>query len=273
MSARPLYAGFEPARLHWNGHCVLEATRHTPETDMARHYGDALAAGAVGFRDAMPERFDAVGRWCAARGATPLRTPIVWDLVHFDQPTNPVAHARRVARLIGNNDRLIAVNEPSVGRLVTGYEPKEALVLAGAMMGAALNERPDLQFWTCDPVHHLCEDAWAATDALVRLFGRHIEVIGVNYHACAGSADLSEVLRAAAERYPDHRIGLTETSWHDGHPMAEGRFPSIRSRREWFDHVLCEIDASGADVACVCWMPWLDMAFEPGPAWPNGWPA
>lgn len=269
----PLFAGFETARLHWNGHCVPAATRHTVETDFARHYADALAAGAVGFRDALPERFNPLARWCEARRVAPPDTPIVWDLVHFDQPVFPAQHARMVARLIGRHDRLIAVNEPSVGHNVAGYGRHETLALAGAIMGAALNERPETLFWTCDSMHHLDRDVWVATDALVRLFGRHIEVIGINYHACAGGAPLRDVLRATADRYPDHKIGLTETSWHDGHPEAEGRFPWIRSRREWVDHVRGEIDASGVDVACLCWMPWLDMAFEPGAVWPNGWAA
>lgn len=43
----------------------------------------------------------------------------------------------------------------------------------------------------------------------------------------------------------------------------------LLSRREWWDHVLKEIDASGVPMACATRMPWLDLAFEPVGL--NGW--
>ncbi|HRO14778.1 MAG TPA: hypothetical protein PLL33_06995, partial [Paracoccus sp. (in: a-proteobacteria)] len=145
-------------------------------------------------------------------------------------------------------------------------------MLAAAMMGAALAENARVRFWTCDPVHDCGDHVWWVTDHLVQLFGPAIEVVGVNYHACHAGVPLRDVLRCAADRYPNHRIGLTETSWHEGLPEAEARHPGIRSGRDWWDHVQDEIAASGVPLACATWAPWLDMSWE-GPPWPNGWPA
>lgn len=268
----PLFAGFEGARLHWNGHCTLSATQHVPGMGMARHYADAIAKGAVGFRDTLPERFDPLERWTCARAEAP-NALIVWSAVHFDQPQDPIGHAQRVARILGPRDRLICVNEPSVGPHVSGMTREDATMQAAAMMGAALAVNPDLRFWTSDPAHVLHENEWWATDRLVRLFGSAIEVIGVNHHALNSGAPLRDILRSAADRYPDHRIALTECSWHDGHAEAEARHPHVRSRREWWQHVQEEIAASGVPLMAATWLPWLDMAWEPGEAWPNGWAA
>ncbi len=267
----PLFAGFEGARLHWNGVDTLIQTRHVPGMGMARHYADAIAQGAQGFRDTLPERFDPLERWQCARAEAP-NALIVWSAVHFDQPRDPIGHAQRLAGILGPRDRLIAVNEPSVGPGLSGQTREDATMQAAAMTGAALAINPDLRFWTCDPAHACHDDVWWATDRLVRLFGPAIEVIGLNYHACWSDAPLRDVLRCAADRYPDHRIALTECSWHDGLPAAEARHPGIRSRRDWWAHVQDEIDASGVPLVCATWAPWLSMAWEPGQAWPNGWP-
>lgn len=268
----PLFAGFEGAHLHWSGVDTLVQTRHLPEQDMSRHYADAIAQGAQGFRDTLPERFDPLDRWQCARAEAP-NALIVWSMVHFDQPQDPVGHAQQVARIMGPRDRVIAVNEPSVGQALSGYCRDDAAMRAAAMMGAALAVNPGLRFWTCDPAHACHDDVWRATDRLVRLFGDAVEVVGLNYHACWSEAPLRDVLRCAAGRYPDHRIALTESSWHDGHGEAEARHPHIRSRREWWDHVQSELDAAGVPLVAVTWMPWLDMAWEPGAVWPNGWPS
>lgn len=266
----PLFAGFEGAWLHWNGHCTVAHTRHTAETDMAAHYREALHQGATGFRDVLPERFDVAARRSAARRAAPGAI-ICWSLTHWDQPRDPVRHAVAAVEGAGPLDRFIAVNEPSVGQAVSGWTADHALRMAIEMMDSAGSTNPYAQWWTCDPAHHCAPEVWRITDELVRAFGPAIEVVGCNYHAAHAGAPLRDVLRGASDRYPDQRIGLTETSWHDGHTGCEGRFPHIRSRAEWWDHVLGEIDASGVPLACATWMPWLDMAFEPGSVWPNGW--
>ena len=111
----PLFAGFEGARLHWNGHCTLSATGHVPGMGMARHYADAIAHGAQGFRDTLPERFDPLERWSCARAEAP-NALIVWSAVHFDQPRDPLGHAQRLVRILGRRDRLLAVTEPAADR-------------------------------------------------------------------------------------------------------------------------------------------------------------
>lgn len=268
----PLFAGFEAAVPAWNRHCTLTATGHLPEARMAEHYRHALACGARGFRDCLPERFDPVARIETAR-AEVGDAPIVWSLVHWDRPRDYVAHARRIARLMGPHDRLLAFVEPSVGPAVCGRTQLEATALAAAMMAAALDANPAVRWWTCDPMHGTGPHEYAATDALVALFGPVIEAIGVNYHAQHAACHLRGVLRATAARYPDHRIALAETSWHDGHHEAEARWPDIRSRAAWWRRVQVEIAASRVPLAAACWFPFVDMAFEAGARWPNGWPA
>lgn len=263
----PLFAGFEGAQLHWNGHDCLIQTRHTPDADMAGNYVRAIAAGAVGFRDALPTRFDPWQRYAAGRVAAGDRL-IVWDLVHFDRPADPVGHARRVAALAGPQDRLVAVCEPSSAGM-TGMSREAGVVLAGGMMGAGIAANSDSRWWVCDPAHDTSAETWAATDALVEAFGRHIEVIGLNYHSCWAVEPLRDVLRHAAGRYPRHRLALTETSHHEGHPDARWG----EDRAAWWRHVQAEIDESGVDLVCACYAPWLNMSFEPGEPWPNGWPA
>lgn len=268
----PIYAGFEGARLHWNAHDTLIQTRHTPDLNMRGNYRHALERGATGFRDTLPERFNSRDRWQAARDVAGRRL-IVWSALHFDQPVDPIQHVRYLAGrvLTHESDRLIAFNEPSIGRDLTGYNRDQAMALALDMMQSALRENPSLRFWTCDPAHYNARETWQVTDELVSFFGpEEIEVVGINYHACWAVEPLRDILRAAAGRYPDRRIAITETSWHDGLPEAESRFPGIRSRQEWWAHVRREVEESGIEVACITWAPWLDMSWEPGDPWPNG---
>lgn len=264
----PLWAGFEPALIHWNGHCVLQATDHLPGRGLARHYADAIAAGAVGFRDALPARFDVHERYAAIRAAAGA-LPVAFDMAHFDRPADPLGHARRVARQAGPHDLLCAVNEPS-SEAMNAMGRDHAVALASAMMGAGLTVNPDARWLVCDPAHDTSGHTFAATNALVAAFGPHIDLIGLNSHGCCLAAPLRDVIRAAADRYPDHQIALTEHSWHDGHPDA--RVPGVSSRHDWLRYVDDEIAASGVPVAFACYAPWLDMAFEPGQVWPNGWP-
>lgn len=259
---KKLFAGFEGAKLHWNGHDTLEQTEHTPETCMAWHYYRAINQGAKGFRDTLPERFNAYKRWHEAR-FTIGSLPVVWSAIHFDQPQDPIGHAQNLAGVLGPWDRMVAFNEPSVGWNVSGYHPPEALALALDMMQAATRVNPSLRYWTADPTHNTARETWAATDELVGFFGREIEAIGLNYHAMNAQEPLRDVLRCAAGRYPDHQIAITETSAHH---------QDLAVRRDWWNHVQREIDESGVQVAAVTWSPWLCMSFEPGTPWPNGWP-
>ena len=172
-----------------------------------------------------------------------------------------------------------SVSRSEPGCVVILLDRSDSMKLAWGRTGASLAEgaalavNPGLRFWTADPAHACHDDVWRATDRLVRLFGPAIEVVGLNYHACWSEDPLRDVLRCAADRYPDHRIALTESSWHEGLASAEMRHPGIANRREWWDHVMSEIDASGVPLVAATWAPWLDMAWEPGEVWPNGWAA
>lgn len=262
----PLYAGFETAKLHWNGHDTVLSTKHTPETNLHQNYAHAEAQGAVGFRDGLLERFSVAGRWFAARQAVRDR-PIIWNLVHFDQPTNPLRHAEIVATIASHhNDRFIAVNEPSVPELNL-MSIEAATDLAVSIMDAMLAVRPGAKFWTCDPAHHADPAAFTQSLRIAKTFPQAVEVIGINYHACHAHDPLRDILKCAADTTGGHQLALTETSLHDN----AGRGMQM-SRHQWIDYVYSEIDASGVPLECVCWYPWVDMAFEPGDPWPNGWP-
>lgn len=266
----PLFAGFEGAKLHWNEHDTLIQTRHVSADNMFRNYQNARNRGAIGFRDTLPERFNIEWRLADARFAVGLKPIIVWSAIHFDQPKDPFGHVEQIASRLGQSSRLIAFNEPSVGYNISGYHKKDAIELALGMMETATNVNSALRFWTCDPTHNTSSETWQATDELVSHFEREIETVGLNYHACWAQEPLRDIIRCAAGRYPNHRIAITETSWHEGHPSDF--VPHISNRREWWNHVMQEVAESGVELAAVTWAPWLDMSWEPGPAWPNGWP-
>lgn len=263
----PLLAGFECARLHWNGHDLLHSTDHLPTGSMAHHYRHGIAEGAVGARDGLSWRHDIVARV----QAVPEGFPVLWDFVHFDLPPRPAQHAVACAMALPEGAWAIAVNEPSVGRRVSGMTRSRAVQTAKRMMttAACLVRRP--RFATCDPFHHLHPDVFRATDSLVAT--GLVEMVGVNYYPHHAVEPLHRVLRAVADRYR-LPVMITETGWHDGLPGAHRRFPWIDGRRSWLEHVHAEIDRSGVPVAGVCWYPWLDMPAWDDPRhgrWPCGW--
>ena len=132
----------------------------------------------------------------------------------------------------------------------------------------------DARFYTSDPIHHLHEREFEATDALVAT-GR-ISVVGVNYYPHHASVPLTDVLRATWRRY-GLPLALTETGWHQGHPAARARFPAIGdSKTAWLEHVAAQIAAAGVPVEGLCWYPFLDQPVwgRPGTRrrWPCGFP-
>lgn len=271
----PFFAGFESAKIHWNQFDTLISTQHTPTTNMAANLQRALTAGAVGIRDSLPWRFDPLERVTTAYAVLPPFTRVVWDLVHFDQIPGPELmcdRAERIAKMLPKSARMIAVNEPNVGVEVSGIDQEPAMQLARRMMDAVgrVGAKTPKPFWTCDPMHSLDESNWWATDRLIQTHRDVIEVVGVNYYPMHSRTPLRDILKKTADRY-GMPVALTETGWHDGHPRAEDHFPGIKSRPEWWDHVQSEIDASGVPLVCACWFPFLDMAWEPGFPWPNGW--
>ena len=264
----PLLAGFECGRLHWNGHDLLHSTGHLPDGRMQHHYGVALAEGAAGARDGLSWRHDIVARV----RAVPDGFPVIWDFAHFDLPPRPAQHALACATALPPNSWAIAVNEPSVGRRVSGVIRSRAVKAALRMMTtvAMLPDRP--RFATCDPFHHLHPEVFRATDQLVA--SGLIEMVGINYYPHHAIEPLHHVLRVVADRWR-LPVMITETGWHDGLHAAHRRFPHIHDRWGWLAHVRAEVERSGVPVAGICWYPWLDMPDWGDPhrgRWPCGWP-
>jgi len=265
----PLLAGFECGRLHWNGHDLLDSTRHHPHDLMPHHYATAAAEGAAGARDGLSWRHDPVARV----NAVPAGFPVIWDLCHFDLPPRPCAHAIACAAALPEGAWAIAVNEPSVGRRVAGIPRGKAVTAAVRMMttAAMLPRRP--RFATCDPFHHLHPQVFAATDRLVAT--GLVEMVGINYYPHHAVEPLHRVLEAVHHRYR-LPVLIAETQWHDGLPAAHRRFPQIRHRWDWLAHVAGEVRRAAVPVAGICWYPWLDMPDwghpHERPRWPCGWP-
>jgi hypothetical protein len=261
----PLFAGFECARLHWNQVDLLEQTDHVEGRSLRRHYREALDLGVRGFRDGLPGRCNVPYRIQQARKETGPDIPIVWDIVHFDRDNDPLSHAREVVRHLGPQDRLIAVNEPSVGEGVSGRTVTEAVAVAAGVMTTTLMYRPEQRFWTCDPMHHLREEQYVATDALVALFPDAIEVVGINYYPHHTRTPLREIIQAVSRRY-NKPVAITETGLHAGHPH---NWINITTQRGWWEYVNQEIAESGCDVRACCWYPWLATNWDGGAPWPN----
>lgn len=263
----PVFAGFEPTRPHWNGHDTLVATGHASPEDVKRNYEQAILAGATGFRESLPERFDVEERYEAARYAAGLM-PVVWSACHFERQRDPVGHALRVARMMGEQDRMIAVNESTVGPGVSGLDDEEAFWQAAFITKAAPEH---VRFWVCEPFH----SPWPhhGLRRIVDKCGDRIEVIGLNIYPHHAGAPIRELLQAAREQFPDRQLAITETGWHRGHLHARARFPHLPDDGfGWLGHVLDEIAASGVDLHSVCWFPWLNASWEADQFWHNGWP-
>ena len=259
----PLHAGFECGRLPWSGMDLLHETRHTPETDMAAHYASAIAHGATAARDGLSWRHDIAARIAAV----PDGFPVTWDMVHFDMPPDPEAHAAAVASALGAGGRCIAVNEPTIhAQFCADGQSWPYVETAMRMMRAA----PGLRFACCDPLHDLDPATWWATDRLVE--SGLVDTVGINYYPHHARVPLAAIIREARTRYPGLAIAVTETGWHEGHENNRF-FPHIPDRRAWLAHVQREIVGAGG-VQSVCWYPWLDMPCWDGSGdlWPCGWP-
>lgn len=264
----PLWAGFECGHLGWCDQDLLHETRHTPDTDMTRHYGEAQAQGVQVARDGLPWRHDPAARV----RAVPPGVQVIWDLCHFDPPPHRARHAIACAKALEalpGPAHVLAVNEPSVWPLLCRRPKREAIAAARQMM-TAFGLMREARFYTCDPFHHLDERTFEATDALVAT--GWISVVGVNYYPHDACVPLVDVLLAVHARY---RLPLfiAETSWHVGHPKARRKFPWIGdSQANWLRHVQDEVAASGVPVEGICWYPWLDQPVWGKPGTRQRWP-
>lgn len=257
MSA-PIFAGFDPGRLPWSGVDILHETGHLPGGRMEAHYARAAAQGAAGARDGLPWRHDIAARVLAV----PEGFPVLWDMVHFDMPPDPEAHAAAVEAALGPGGWCIAVNEPTIHACFSGDGQSWPYVeTALRMMRAA----PSLRYASCDALHHLDPATWWATDRLVE--SGLVGLVGLNYYPHYGRVPFSDILREAKRRYPGIPLAITETGWHVDHPHLDRG----ERRREWLDHVQREC---AGEVEWIAWYPWLDMPCWEGSGarWPCGWP-
>lgn len=255
----PIFAGFECGRLPWNGHDLLHSTGHLPGGGMERHYAHAIAHGAAGARDGLSWRHNVGARVRAASGL-----PVMWDLVHFDMPPDPEAHAAACAAALGAGAQAIAVNEPTIHARFQGDGQSRPFVESALRM---MRATPELRYASCDALHDRRPETWWATDRLAE--SGLIELVGINYYPHCGTVPLIDILREARVRYPGMPLAITETGWHVDHP----HLPPGERRLEWLTQVqrACE-EVGGVDF--VCWYPWLDMPCwdMSGEVWPCGWP-
>ena len=256
----PIFAGFECGRLPWSGQDLLHSTGHLPGGGMERHYAHAVEHGAAGARDGLSWRHDIAARVAAV----PQGFPVMWDLVHFDMPPNPEAHAAACAAALGTGVWAIAINEPSIHAHFAGDGQSWPFVDAALRM---MRAAPGLRYATCDALHDLSPETWWATDRLVQ--SGLIELVGVNYYPHCGMAPLVEIVRETKRRYPGVPVAITETGWHVGHP----KMPTGERRMEWLAQVQRECEDAGG-VEFVCYYPWLNMPCwnGTGEVWPCGWP-
>ena len=256
----PTWAGFECGRLPWNGHDLLHSTGHVPGVGMEAHYAHAIRHGASGARDGLSWRHDIASRVKAAAPGF----PVMWDMVHFDMPPDPEAHAVSCAAALEKGTLAIAVNEPSIHAHFAGDGQSYPFVDAALRM---MRAAPRLRYATCDALHDLNPATWWATDRLVD--SGLIEIVGINYYPHCATVPLISVLHEARRRYPGMPLAITETGWHVDHP----NLPPGERRLQWLDQVRQDCEAVGG-VKFITWYPWLDMPCwdQSGARWPCGWP-
>jgi hypothetical protein len=252
----PLLAGFECGHLGWNGHDLLQTTRHLPDDRMAAHYAIAKAHDMVRARDGLPWRHDAAARLRIAREQG---MEVIWDLSHFDPPGDPVGHARAAATLADHGAPfwICPVNEPAMYPALCGMPRHAATGLAMTMAQVARDHHPDVRILTTDPITGIGNRQFESTDALVA--AGFVDVVGINYYPHTARTALSKVLVKTARRY-GLPVMVAETSWHDGHRGQQRRFPGW-NKGDWLRHVLAEVaiaTTKGADVVGVCWYPIVD---------------
>lgn len=269
-----LIAGFECGHLGWCDHDLLVGTQHLPAERLDYHYGIARALGMTQARDGLLWRHDALPRLEIA-AATDL--DVIWDLVHFDQPPDPEVHAKNIALALPKHGRIsiCAVNEPSIMPVLSGISIDTAVDWALSMTRVLFDTigRDRVTTYSVDPINGAGQFQYDATDALMGQC--MVDVVGINYYPHDAEAPLHQVLIATWRRYGKPII-VSETSWHDGHPEQQRRFPQIKSKGDWLRYVEQEVYVAqmlGAVVEGLCWYPFVDTPpwGEPkGERWSHG---
>lgn len=254
-----MIAGFECGLVHRGRHDLLVSTRHTPAQRMAEHFTIAREHGMATVRDGLVPGHHVRDRLQVARDSG---VQVIWDLSHYHRNLDPVRCARIVAEAsieVSGNDRLwlCPVNEPSLYPMLAGMPKHEAIAMAIEMTRVSKGHHPNVGILTKDPITGVGDRQFEATDAIVSAV--NVDVIGVNYYPHTGRTTLSKVLLKTWRRYRKP-IMVSETSWHDGHPVHHRRYPGFH-KGAWLRHVTDQVDIArfhGVAVAGVCWYPIVD---------------
>jgi len=269
MFSSSIMAGFECGHLGWNGHDLLVTTGHVPGDKMDQHYRIALDHGMTTARDGLPWRHDPAPRLAAAFRAG---MQVIWDLNHYDPPPDAVGHARRCVAAADHSKPLwlCPVNEPMIYPILAGMSWEHATDLAITMARVARDHHPMVKLVSTDPITGIGEKQFAATDRLVD--AGCVDVVGVNYYPHTARTSLVKVLLKTWKRY-GKPILLSETSWHDGHREHHRRHPGF-NKGAWLRHMLNDIaaaQATGVEVAGLCWYPIVDCPPWQHPRSRNRW--
>ncbi|WP_162242179.1 glycosyl hydrolase 53 family protein [Rhizobium sp. Leaf383] len=147
---------------------------------------------------------------------------------------------------------------------------QEAVAMAITMARVARDHHPDVGILTNDPITGVGDRQFEATDAIVSAV--HVDVIGINYYPHTARTSLVKVLMATWRRYRKP-IMVSETSWHDGHPVHHRRYPGL-NKGTWLRHVIEQVRVArfhGANIVGVCWYPIVDCPPWHAPQSSNRW--
>lgn len=226
---------------------------------MAEHYRIVRAHGMTTVRDGLVPGHSVTERLLAARQAG---IEAIWDLSHYHRNEDPISCARLAsekALAINGPQRLwlCPVNEPSLYPAIAKMAKHEAIQMAVTMARVARDHHPDVGIMTNDPITGVGERQFEATDAIMAAVD--VDVVGVNYYPHTARTALAKVLMKTWRRYRKP-IMLSETSWHDGHPVHHRRHPGLH-KGTWLRHVLDQVNIAtshGAPIVGICWYPIVD---------------
>ncbi|MCZ0964254.1 glycosyl hydrolase 53 family protein [Paracoccus benzoatiresistens] len=226
---------------------------------MSDHLRIARDHGLLTIRDGLVPGHNALERLNVAHRAG---IQGIWDLSHYHRNQDPERCAQIVAKAacdICSKERLwlCPVNEPALYPLIAGMPVSEAVNMAIKMARVARDHHPSVSILTNDPITGIGERQFAATDAIVSAVD--VDVVGVNYYPHTARTVLSKVLLKTWRRY-GKPVMVSETSWHDGHPVHHRRHPGF-NKKHWLRLVLDEVAVAkerGVEIAGVCWYPILD---------------
>lgn len=232
---------------------------------MAEHYRIARNHGMTTVRDGLVPGHHAVARLVAARQGG---VQAIWDLSHYHRNQDPArcAHIAAEAALAVNDQEklwLCPVNEPSLYPVLAGMPRHEAIGMAVTMARVAPDYYPGVGILKNDPITGSANGSSKPVD---------VDVIGINYYPHTARTSLTKILLTTWCRYRKP-IMVSETSWHDGHPVHHCWHPGLH-KGGWLRYVLGQVDVAkchGAVVVGVCWYPVVDCPPWHAPYSPNRW--